>query len=210
VLFGSSTAHVALRRMLIEEHQLDAVVKLPAGVFKPYAGVSTAILIFTKGGRTEHVWYYDVQADGLSLDDKRDPVVENDLPDVCARWAEWKQCGTGVSPEVVAAGVPAGRKAQPGSPPPKGSPAAAATLFDNQEKPASTGDPAAFADRKAKAFAVPADEIRANKYDLSINRYKEVAYEEVKYDPPKTILKRLKKLNEQEAADLAELEGMLK
>jgi type I restriction enzyme M protein len=88
VLFGSSKAHVEMRKMLVEENQLDAVVKLPAGVFKPYAGVSTAILIFTKGGRTEQVWFYDVQADGLSLDDKRDRVEENDLPDVSARWAK--------------------------------------------------------------------------------------------------------------------------
>jgi type I restriction enzyme M protein len=86
VLFGSSKAHVALRQMLIEENQLEAVVSLPAGVFKPYAGVSTAILRFTKGGETDHVFFYDVQADGLSLDDKRDPVKENDLPDALARW----------------------------------------------------------------------------------------------------------------------------
>jgi hypothetical protein len=88
VLFGSSKAHVELRKMLVEENQIDAVVKLPAGVFKPYAGVSTAILLFTKGGRTEHVWFYDVQADGFSLDDKRDPTPDqNDLPDVRVRWA---------------------------------------------------------------------------------------------------------------------------
>lgn len=86
VLFGSSKAHVELRKLLVEANQLEAVVKLPAGVFKPYAGVSTAILIFTKGGRTEHVWYYNVQADGFSLDDKRDPVAENDLPDIREKW----------------------------------------------------------------------------------------------------------------------------
>jgi type I restriction enzyme M protein len=87
VLFGSTKAHVELRKMLVEEHQLDAVIKLPAGVFKPYAGVSTAILMFTKGGRTEHVWFYDVQADGFSLDDKRDPTPDrDDLPDVRVRW----------------------------------------------------------------------------------------------------------------------------
>ena len=89
VLFGSSKAHVELRKMLVEENQLEAVVKLPAGVFKPYAGVSTAILLFTKGGQTEHVWFYDVQADGFSLDDKRDPTPDrDDLPDVCVRWAK--------------------------------------------------------------------------------------------------------------------------
>jgi type I restriction enzyme M protein len=88
VLFGSSTAHKALRRMLVEDHKLDAVVKLPSGTFKPYTGVSTAILFFTKtsSGGTDNVWFYDVQADGFTLDDKRTPTAANDLPDVLARW----------------------------------------------------------------------------------------------------------------------------
>ncbi len=88
VLFGSSKAHVALRKMLVEENQLEAVVSLPSGVFKPYAGVSTAILVFTRGGKTTDVFFYDVQADGRSLDDKRDPVDENDLPDCLERWTK--------------------------------------------------------------------------------------------------------------------------
>lgn len=88
VLFGSSTAHKALRKALVEDQKLDAVVKLPSGVFRPYAGVSTAILFFTKtnSGGTDDVWFYDVQADGFSLDDKRNPVEANDLPDLLARW----------------------------------------------------------------------------------------------------------------------------
>ena len=86
VLFGSSNAHKDLRKMLVEECELQGIVKMPAGVFKPYAGVSTAVLIFVKGGTTENVWYYDMQADGLSLDDKRDKVSENDIPDVIAKW----------------------------------------------------------------------------------------------------------------------------
>ncbi|WP_159573634.1 class I SAM-dependent DNA methyltransferase [Curtobacterium sp. 18060] len=90
VLFGSSTAHKTLRRMLVEDQKLDAVVKLPSGVFRPYAGVSTAILFFTKtnSGGTDDVWFYDVHADGLSLDDKRNPIEANDLPDVLTRWAD--------------------------------------------------------------------------------------------------------------------------
>lgn len=90
VLFGSSKAHKDLRRILVEDQKLDAVVKLPSGVFKPYAGVSTAILFFTKtnSGGTEDVWFYDVQADGFSLDDKRNPVQANDLPDVLDRWSK--------------------------------------------------------------------------------------------------------------------------
>lgn len=86
VLFGSSKAHKALRKMIVDENQLEAVISLPSGVFKPYAGVSTAILYFTKGGKTENVFFYDLKADGFSLDDKRDPVNENDLPDLLARW----------------------------------------------------------------------------------------------------------------------------
>jgi type I restriction enzyme M protein len=86
VLFGSSKAHQALRKMLIEENQLEAVISLPSGVFKPYAGVSTAIILFTKGGRTDNVFFYDVEADGFSLDDKRTPTEANDLPNVVERW----------------------------------------------------------------------------------------------------------------------------
>ena len=88
VLFGSSTAHKAIRREIIENNRLEAVISMPSGVFKPYAGVSTAILIFTKTGHggTDNVWFYDMQADGLSLDDKRSPVQENDIPDIIARF----------------------------------------------------------------------------------------------------------------------------
>ncbi len=105
VLYGSSTAHKEIRRMLVEEHRLDGIVKLPSGVFKPYAGVSTAIVLFTKtnSGGTDHVWFYDCQADGFSLDDKRNPLLpaekigpraklgdvehaRNNLPDIAARW----------------------------------------------------------------------------------------------------------------------------
>lgn len=88
VLFGSSSAHKTLRKTLVEDQKLDAVIKLPSGVFRPYAGVSTAILFFTKtnSGGTDDVWFYDVRADGFSLDDKRNPVDANDLPDVLARW----------------------------------------------------------------------------------------------------------------------------
>jgi type I restriction enzyme M protein len=90
VLFGSSAAHKAIRKGLIEEQRLDAVIKLPSGVFRPYAGVSTAILLFTKtdSGGTDNVWFYDVRADGFSLDDKRNPVQADDLPDVLARWGQ--------------------------------------------------------------------------------------------------------------------------
>ena len=88
VLFGSSTAHKAIRKEIVEENRLEAVISMPSGVFKPYAGVSTAILIFTKTGHggTDNVWFYDMTADGFSLDDKRSPVSENDIPDIIERF----------------------------------------------------------------------------------------------------------------------------
>ncbi|MBC8547575.1 SAM-dependent DNA methyltransferase [Clostridiaceae bacterium NSJ-31] len=88
VLFGSSKAHQAIRRELVENHQLQAVISMPSGVFKPYAGVSTAVLVFTKtgAGGTENVWFYDMKADGFSLDDKRSETQENDIPDIIERF----------------------------------------------------------------------------------------------------------------------------
>ena len=159
VLFGSSNAHKKLRAMLLDTCELQAIVKMPAGVFRPYAGVSTAVLVFVKGGTTERVWFYDMQADGYSLDDKREKVEANDIPDVVARWR--------------------------------------------------ARDPKRDTDRTAKAFFVPADEIKGNGCDLSINRYKEVRYEEPTYDPPKVILARLRALEDDIRKDLDELEGML-
>lgn len=88
VLFGSSTAHKDIRKELIENQRLEAIISMPSGVFKPYAGVSTGIMIFTKTnhGGTDNVWFYDMQADGLSLDDKRSEVKENDIPDIIERF----------------------------------------------------------------------------------------------------------------------------
>jgi len=96
VLFGSSNAHKTLRQLLVEGQKLEAVISMPSGVFKPYAGVSTAILFFTRtdSGGTDHVWFYDMQADGYSLDDKRTPLngdgthkhVNNNIPDILTRW----------------------------------------------------------------------------------------------------------------------------
>ena len=159
VLFGSSKAHAAIRHLLVKENQLEGVFSLPSGVFRPYAGVSTAILIFTKGGKTDHVFFYDVEADGFSLDDKRDSVTESDLPDALACW----------------------RKRNPSN----------------------------DTDRTAKHFMVPVREIEEKDYDLSINRYSETKHEEVKYDPPKAIIARLRGLELEIARDLAELERML-
>ncbi|AYN39435.1 SAM-dependent DNA methyltransferase [Streptomyces dangxiongensis] len=181
VLFGSSAAHRKLRRTLVEDHHLSAIVKLPSGVFKPYAGVSTAILFFTRTGvgGTDDVWFYDVKSDGMSLDDKRTMLVpadrfgpvpagefveadheRNNLPDVLRRWAERET--------------------------------------SERSRP-----------RTEQSFTVPRAEIAANDYDLSINRYKEVVHEEVEYPEPADIIENLKKLDAQIRTGLEELEGML-
>jgi type I restriction enzyme M protein len=86
VLFGSSNAHINLRKKLVEENRLDGVVSMPGGVFKPYAGVSTAVLLFTRGATTERIWFYDMAHDGFSLDDKRQPIPDNDIPDILTCW----------------------------------------------------------------------------------------------------------------------------
>lgn len=174
VLFGSSKAHQQLRQELIENNQLEGIVSLPSGVFKPYAGVSTAILMFTKGGTTERVWFYDLQADGYSLDDKRNELKgegSNDLPDAIAKWKQYR----------------------------------ALVEANSSAKEIKKS----FGDKTQKAFVVDAKDIADNKFDLSINRYKEVVYEEEQYDDPKQILKKLKALECEIMADLDELEGML-
>lgn len=160
VLFGSSKAHKALRKMLVDENQLEAVISLPSGVFKPYAGVSTAIIIFTKGGHTENVFFYDVQADGYSLDDKRVPQPDkDDLPEMLERWHK--------------------------------------------------REPKEDTDRTKKHFFVPTEDIRKNKYNLSIKGYKETVYEEKEYDPPKEIIDRMIILEKEIMSDMEELRGML-
>jgi type I restriction enzyme M protein len=167
VLFSSSKAHKTLRRMLVEDHKLDGIVSMPSGVFRPYAGVSTAILLFTKtnSGGTDQVWFYDMQADGYSLDDKRNPLdadkhASNNLPDILTRW-------------------------------------------QHRDKERKRG-------RTEQSFLVPKAEIAGNDYDLSINRYKQVVYEEVQHASPKKILADLKKLEAEIVRGMEELEGMLK
>jgi type I restriction enzyme M protein len=182
VLFGSSKAHKELRRILVEDQKLDGVISLPGGVFKPYAGVSTAILLFTKtnSGGTDTVWFYDVDADGWSLDDKRTPLLDdaklgvvpvgrlseaehakNNLPDVLERWT--KREGA------------------------------------ERKRP-----------RTAQSFCVPKTDIVTEGYDLSINRYKEVVHEVVEHRAPKDILVDLARLEDEIQRGLKELEGMLR
>jgi type I restriction enzyme M protein len=181
VLFGSSKAHKHLRRIIVEDHKLEAVISMPTGVFRPYAGVSTAILVFTKTGvgGTDHVWFYDMGADGWSLDDKRQPLLpddklgptpkaeltgddhaKNNLPDVLMRWEErdGAEC------------------AQP---------------------------------RTAQSFSVPKAEIAAAAYDLSLNRYKEIEHEERTHASPAALIRELQSLESELSSGLATLERML-
>jgi type I restriction enzyme M protein len=182
VLFGSSKAHKELRRLLVEDQKLDAVISLPSGVFKPYAGVSTAILVFTKtnSGGTDSVWFYDVDADGWSLDDKRTPLLaeeklgaipkkslsedehaKNNLPDVLTRWRE----------------------------------------CDGAERDRR---------RTAQSFCVPRADIAEEGYDLSLNRYKEVVHEGVDHRPPGEILAELAKIEEEIQRGMRQLQEMLR
>jgi type I restriction enzyme M protein len=161
VLFGSSKAHKTLRKILVEDQKLDAIISMPSGVFKPYAGVSTAILLFTKtnSGGTENVWFYDMQADGFSLDDKRTEQETSDLDDILQRW-------------------------------------------QNRDAEGARA-------RTKQSFLVPKSEIADNEYDLSINRYKEIVYEEVEYDPPQEILRDLRQLENDISQGIQKLEEMV-
>jgi len=166
LLFGGSKAHKDLRETLVEKHKLDGVMSMPSGVFKPYAGVSTAILLFTKtgAGGTDNVWFYDMQADGFSLDDKRtklsDAHEQNNLADILARWQNL--------------------------------------------------DAEAERKRTEQSFFVSKAEIVENGFDLSLNRYKEIVYEAVTYDPPEVILGKINDLEVEIQTGLKDLGKALK
>lgn len=164
VLFGSSKAHKQIRKEILENNKLDAVISMPSGVFKPYAGVSTAILVFTKtgsvgSGGTDKVWFYDMKADGFSLDDKRQEIKENDIPDIIERFNHLE--------------------------------------LETERK------------RAEQSFFVPLEEIVSNDYDLSINKYKEIVYEKVEYEPTDVILGKIEKLENQIQTEMAELKKLL-
>ncbi|KPL57820.1 MULTISPECIES: type I restriction-modification system subunit M [Rossellomorea] len=162
VLFGSSKAHKKIRKEIIDTHKLEAIIKMPSGVFKPYAGVSTAIMVFTKtgAGGTDNVWFYDMKADGYSLDDKRSPIEQNDIPDIIARFHN---------------------------------------LQDEKERK-----------RTEQSFLVKVDELRENDYDLSIDKYKEIEYEEVEYESPQELIQRIKGLEDEILYGIKNLEEVLK
>ena len=162
VLFGASNAHKSLRKEIIDKHKLEGVISMPSGIFKPYTGVSTAILFFTKTGigGTDKVWFYDMEADGLSLDDKREKVKDNDIEDIIERFHK----------------------------------------LENEEE----------RERTEKSFLVPVEEIRENGYDLSINRYKEMVYDEVEYEEPEVIVEKIRELEEDILLGLEEIEKLVK
>ncbi|MEQ1743318.1 MAG: class I SAM-dependent DNA methyltransferase [Candidatus Nitrotoga sp.] len=162
VLFGSSRAHLAVREYLLDHNQLEGVISLPSGVFRSFAGLSTAILLFTKGGSTQDVFFYDAQADGLSQQEMGQENADNDLSDVLTQYRRWR----------------------------------------NGESD--------FADRTAKAFKVSAADIRAQNFELSINRYRETRHQEVKCEEPKVILAHMRTLEAEIQRDMAELEAMLR
>ena len=167
--------------ILVEDQKLDAVISLPGGVFKPYAGVSTAILLFTKtnSGGTDKVWFYDVEADGWSLDDKRTPLLPEEKLGPCSEAAlTAEEHAKNNLPDVW----PAGRS----------------RTTTERERP-----------RTAQSFCVPKAEIVENGYDLSLNRYKQVVHEEVAHVPPRANLAELIGAGAGDRRGLKELEGML-
>ncbi len=236
VLFGSTQAHKSIRKKIIEEQKLEAVISLPSGVFKPYAGVSTAILIFTKtnSGGTDKVWFYDMQADGYSLDDKRTKLFKDDvaptheqsnIPDIIERFTTLtNENGTfnTASPEltrkkseqsfiVSLADIKADQVIEK-----------LADLRARDEKAAEEAKqkaieegkkPKEYKEKSYTSFKGDDGEeyvlTQESAYDLSINRYKEVVYDEVKYDAPKDILKRIKSLQDKMAKGVVELEKLL-
>jgi len=185
VLFGSTKSHQAIRQTLVDKHKLEAVISMPSGVFKPYAGVSTAILLFTKTGNggTDDVWFYDMRADGWSLDDKRSALLSE------AQQAELNRRLSGEE------GVPFEAHDRCNLP----------DILDRWFAREGEKD----RQRTEQSFLVPKAEIVGNAYDLSINRYKQVIYEEVQYDTPQVILARIKALQKAMDRGIEALEGML-
>jgi len=161
VLFGAKGGFLQIKSEIIEKNKLEAVVSMPSGVFKPYAGVSTAVLFFTKTGTggTDNVWFYDMEADGYSLNDNRTKIKENDIPDILNRYHN---------------------------------------LADESERA-----------RTDKSFLVPFDEIKANNWDLSFNKYKEIIYKETEYAAPTEIIKDIETLDQERNQALAALKQML-
>ena len=233
VLFGSSNAHKTLRQLLVEEQKLDAVISLPGGVFKPYAGVSTAILLFTKtnSGGTDHVWFYDVDADGMSLDDKRTELLppeklgpvprtaltaadhaKNNLPDILARWRSLGSARASRADSDALVGI----SSTPGAAADQKNGAVREETKSSARAQKTTPEAGVLPEhelarpRTAQSFCVPKADLAAQGYDLSLNRYKEVVHAEVAHRPPGEILKNLAALEKEITSGMKELADMLK
>lgn len=179
VLFGSSKAHKDIRRMLVEDHKLEAIIKLPSGVFRPYAGVSCAIVIFTKTtvGGTDNVWFYDMAEDGFTLDDKRTPKLDEEKLGVTATLTEEEHANNNL-PDILA-------------------------RWENIEAEADRPRTA------QSFMVPKEDIIATGSWDLSLNRYKEIEHEEVEHDAPKDIIEDLRLIEKEISSGLVKLEEML-
>jgi type I restriction enzyme M protein len=216
VLFGSSNAHVGLRKKIIEGNRLEGVVSMPSGVFKPYAGVSTAVLIFTRGATTGNIWFYDMANDGLSLDDKRQHVPENDIPDILECWqnrdnAEYKAEREKRLEELKEQAAPLkakrlklqaklNRVSFEHAIADDGDGEAQAALDEIKEKLAELQTQISplqsQIDQLTRQFWVTKEQVRENKYDLSASRYRQIAQDEEYYESTQVTMERLLKLEQ--------------
>jgi type I restriction enzyme M protein len=228
VLFGSSRAHVEVRRRIIEENRLDGVVSMPSGVFKPYAGVSTAVLLFTRGAQTKDIWFYDMSHDGFSLDDKRVAVEENDIPDVIECWGKrfdkkFKETRDLRLGELRAQLTPLKEErlklqaevnklmfeqALDGNGKLTAKLAEANELLSSLQSQIS--QPQAELDRLTRQFWVTKEQVKANKYDLSASRYRQVDADAVYHEKPAVTLERLGRLQHVMLSEIEELRKSVK
>lgn len=226
VLFGSSNSHVSTRRKLIDENGLEAVISMPSGVFKPYAGVSTAILIFTKAAKTDRIWFYDMSADGFSLDDKRQRVADNDIPDILECWRNRKNeefhARRAERLEHLRAEV-APMKARrlelqrdinrltfENVITPPDDETARIALETEEQLLATLEEQIApiqkEIDQLGNQFWVTKADVVANKYDLSVSRYRRIEPDETFYEEPEITLNRLSALEQFTSSSISELE----
>jgi type I restriction enzyme M protein len=230
VLFGSTTAHREVRRKIVEENRLDGVVSMPGGVFKPYAGVSTAVLLFTRGAKTgEEIWFYDMAHDGFSLDDKRQPIVENDIPDILACWqhrhdaafraarqarlAELQSQAAPLKEQRLASQGEIHRLQFEAVIAPEEDTAAEAALAEAKGKLAEVEAQLAplqgEIDRLGRQFWVKKAEIKANAYDLTASRYREIEPEHSFFEEPATTLGYLMRLEDLMNAEMTAIRELL-
>lgn len=230
VLFGSSKAHVEIRKKLIEENRLDAVVSMPSGVFRPYAGVSTAVLIFTKGATTEKIWFYDMEHDGFSLDDKRQKVPENDIPDLLECWnkrhdVKFMRKRTDRLAEIQKQIAPLKKYRL------KHEEIIHRLKFEEVIADGAGADAARVSREKAESelaelqaeitplqdeinqlgrqFWVGKEQVKASNYDLSASRYRRIEHAEQFYEKPMVTLERMLQIETAASREVEALKRML-